>query len=96
MGRDGAHHVLRELEPLELGQRVTGMARVQVRIALVVEVVQHPDHAPALGILAELLRVRAHAGLDRKHVTAQAFGLRPLAEKGPGFVTRHGQGHGTR
>ena len=45
-------------------------------------------------ILAELLRVGAHAGLDGEHVPAQALRRRPLAEQRPGFVTRHGQGHG--
>ena len=93
---DRADHVLGELEPLELGQRVARVAGVKIRIALVVEVVEHPDHAPALGVLAELLRVGAHARLDGEHVAAQALGRRPLAEQRPGLVTRHGQRHATR
>ena len=96
MRGDRADHVLGELEPLELGQRVARMARVKIRIALVVEVVEHPDHPPALRVLAELLGVGAHAGLDGEHVPPQALGLRPLAEQRPGLVARHGQRHASR
>ena len=90
---DRAHHVLREPEPLELGEGVARMAGVKIRIALVVEVVEHSHEPPALLILAELSRVRAHAGLDGEHVAAQALRRRPIAEQRPGFITRHGQRH---
>src|SRR3954465_3117108 len=90
---DGADHVVGEPEPLELRERVAGMAGVKIRIALVVEVVQHPDEAPALLVLAELARVRAHARLHGRHMASQALRRCPLAEELPRLVTRHGQGH---
>src|SRR3954463_2765841 len=69
------------------------MAGVKIRIALVVEVVQHPDEAPALLVGAELARVRAHARLHGQHMASQALRRCPLAEELPRLVTRHGQGH---
>jgi hypothetical protein len=47
------------------------MAGLEVRMALVVEVVQEPGEPPQLLVLAVLDGVGAHAGLDRKHVAAE-------------------------
>jgi hypothetical protein len=66
------------------------MPRPEVRIALVVEVVQDPDGAPGLRILAEALGVGAHRGLDGEDVAAQRLRRGPLAEEGPGLVARKG------
>ena len=81
---------------LELGHARPRVAvrGVHVRVALVVEVVQHPDEAPFLLVAAEAGGVRAHRRLDREHVLAQGGGLGPLAEKGPGVFARKRLRHG--
>ena len=67
---------------------------MQVRVALVVEVVEHPDEAPVLLVVAEAWGVGAHRRLDGEHVLAQGRGLGPLAEEGPGFFARKRLRHG--
>ena len=61
------------------------------RPALVVEVVQQRGDAPAFLVLAELLRVAAHGGLDGQRVLQQAVALRVLGQEGPGIVSIHGK-----
>src|SRR5215208_7072666 len=70
------------------------MAGLEVRVALVVEVVQEPRDAPELLILAEAAGVRAHRRLDGQHVLAKRRRLRPFAEEGPGVRSRKLERHG--
>jgi hypothetical protein len=44
---------------------------LEIRIALVVEIVKHPDEPPQLLVLAEAARVGTHRGLHGEHVPAQ-------------------------
>ena len=57
---DGAHDDRVDVARLELGQRDARMARLEVGMALVVHVVQQPDDAPQLLVLAAAPRVGAH------------------------------------
>ena len=43
---DAAHDLVREAQPFELLQGVTGVAGLQIGVALVVEVVEHSRDAP--------------------------------------------------
>ena len=63
-----------------------------VGVALVVEVVQQPDHPPRLGILAGLRRHGPHGELDRVHVFPERVGGGVLLHQGEGggAVERHG------
>ena len=60
-----------------------------VRVLLVVEIVQQPDQAPLIGIAAEPGRVSAHRRLDSQHVLDQALALCVLIEKRPGSGAGH-------
>ena len=71
MRRDGAHQLGRVAARLELLQRDPRVAGLQVRVALVVEVVQQPCDAPQLLVGAEAARVGPHRGLDGEDVLAQ-------------------------
>ena len=65
-------HQLRRIAPgLELADRVARMAVAEVRIALVVEVVQQPGQPPQLDVAVEPRRVGAHRGLHRQHVAPE-------------------------
>ena len=79
---------------LELGQRDARMPRLEVGMALVVHVVQEPDDAPQLLVLAVAARVGAHGGLDGQAMALQGLRLDPFAEKVPGLVARKLHGHG--
>ena len=57
---------------------------VERRVHLVVEVVQQPDRAPELFVLAEVTRVPAHAGLHTERVAQERIALRVLGERLPG------------
>ena len=87
MAGDGVDDLLGIAALLELLERVARMARVEVGIALVVEVVDEPGDRVELLVLAEALRVGAHRRLDAERVLAQGLGLGPLAEKLPGLVS---------
>ena len=71
MRGDRAHQLGRVTAGLELPDRVARMAVTEVRIALVVEVVEQAGQAPELGVAVEPRGVGAHRGFDREHVAAQ-------------------------
>jgi hypothetical protein len=70
------------------------MPRLEVRMALVVEVVEEPDEAPLLLVGTEPPRVRAHRRLDRQHVAAQRLRGGPLLDEIPGLLAIQGLRHG--
>src|SRR5437868_9297339 len=65
------------------GRRVGG-----VRIALVVEIVNQPGEAPALGVFSEMLGVGAHGGFDAEHVLAERLARREFLHEGEGLASR--------
>src|SRR5256885_7642950 len=81
----------------ELAQLLQGnprVAGVEVRIALVVEIVEDAGGGPQFLVLAPLARVGDHRRLHAEHVLAQRVRLRPRAEQRPGLVARHVHGRG--
>src|SRR5215472_18994102 len=56
------------------------------RAALVVPVVDQPQHGPALLVLAEAPGVGAHRGLNAAHVPPERLALRPVHDQLPGLV----------
>jgi hypothetical protein len=79
-------HLLRIAALLKLGQRVARVPRVEVGIALVVEVVNEPGDGPELLVLAVAAGVGPHPRLDRERMLAQRLRLGPIAEKRPGLI----------
>src|SRR5262245_37422871 len=57
--------------------------------ALVVEIVQQADDAPALLVLAELAGISPHRRLDGDHVFLEAFALGVFREQLPCVVAIH-------
>jgi hypothetical protein len=87
----GEHRVDDLVGILTLAQLLDAMprvARLEVRIALVVEVVDEARDSPQLLVAAEAARVRTDGRLDGEHVLSERVGLGPLAHEPPGFVTR--------
>jgi hypothetical protein len=91
-----AGHGLDELvgvaAPAELFERHPRVPGVEVRVTLVVEVVEQPRDAPELLVLSLLARVEPHRGLHAEGVLAERVGLGPLAEEPPSLfaLDRHG------
>ncbi len=81
-------------ERFQFADRVAGVAVREVRIALVVEIVEQSGQAPELDVAVKPGRVGAHRGFDGEHVAAQRFGFRPLAKEGPGVFARNRCRHG--
>ena len=79
---DRVDHLLRIAEPFELLQRVAQVPRVEVRVALVVEVVDQPGDRVQLLVLA-LAGVGAPSPPPPQQVLAQRVGLDPLASPAP-------------
>ena len=71
-----------------------GMTGLHVGMALVVHVVQEPDGAPQLRVLAETLGIGAHRGLHGQAMAAQRLRLDPFTEKVPRLVARKLHRHG--
>ena len=71
MRGDRADQLGRVAAGLELLQGDPGVSGLQVRVPLVVEIVQQTGDPPQLLVLAEAPRVGAHGGLDGQHVLAQ-------------------------
>src|SRR5918994_506093 len=94
VGGDAADQLRRVAARLELLERHARMAGLEVRVALVVEVVEEPREPPQLLVLAELARIRAHGGLDGQDVLAEGRRLGPFAEEGPGLRARKLERHG--
>ena len=86
MPGDRVDHLLGVSALLEFLEHVAGMAGVEVRIALVVEVVDEPGDGPQLLVLAVAARVGPHRRFDREGVLAKRVRLGPLAEQLPGVV----------
>ena len=80
---------------LEQRQRHPRVAGLQVRVLLVVEVVEDAGRRPELLVLAVAPGVGDHRRFDPEHVPPQRLGLGPLAEELPGFVAAR-RGHRLR
>ena len=85
MGRYRPDQLGRVAARLELGHRVAWVPVLEIRIALVVEVVQQSGQPPQLDVAVEPGRVCAHRGLDGQHVAAQRIRRCPFAKKVPGL-----------
>jgi hypothetical protein len=64
-------------------------------VLLVIKVVEQAHHPPQLWVLAELLGVAAHGGLDGQHVRPEVLAVGVLDDQGPGVCAclslyRHG------
>ena len=82
---------------LQLAQAQTAGGRppvLQIRIPLVVEVVQEAGQSPQLDVAVEPRRVRAHRRLDGQHVAAERVRSCPFTKKVPGRVSRKLNRHG--
>ena len=82
------HHLLGIVAPAQFLDRHARMAGLEVRVALVVEVVHQAGDAPRLLVGFEPPRIRADGGLDGQHVLAQRVRFGPLAHQLPGLVAR--------
>ena len=84
---DGVDHLLRIALLLELPERVAGMARLQVGVALVVEVVDERGDRVELLVGALLAGVGDHRRLDAQQVLAKGVRLHPLGDELPCIVS---------
>ncbi len=85
MRSDRADQLRRVTARLELADRVTRVSIAEIRIALVVEVVEQAGQPPELDVAVEPRGVGAHRGLDGQHVPAQRIRLSPFAKEVPGL-----------
>ena len=70
------------------------LARIlQIRVLLVIEIVQQRDNAPHVFVLAEHARITTDRGLDRERVLSKAFALGVLGQLGPRIFTRQLEHH---
>src|SRR5918992_4384585 len=88
MAGHGVDQLLRIAALLEQLERLARMAGLEVRVALVVEVVQQPGDRVELLVLAPLARIGAHSGLDAQQVLSQRVALDPFLHQLPGLFTR--------
>ena len=82
---------------LQLAQgrpRVAVLQVLQIRIPLVVEIVQEAGQSPQLDVAVEPRRVRAHRRLDGQHVAPERVRSCPFTKKVPGRVSRKLNRHG--
>ena len=84
---DCLDHLLRVAALLHLLDRVAGVARVEVRVTLVIEVMDEARDRVGLLVLAPLAGVGAHGRLDAEQVLAQRLGLDPLGDQLPCIVS---------
>jgi hypothetical protein len=91
---DRAHDHRIDVAGLELGQRDSRVAGLEVGVALVVHVVQQADDAPQLLVLALLARIGAHRRLDRQAVAPKRLRLDPFGKQVPGLIARKPHRHG--
>src|SRR6516225_6759290 len=70
------------------------MSVLEVRISLVVEVVEEACQAPKVHVASEPRRVRAHRRLHGQHVAAQGQRIGPFAKEVPRVAARKSIRHG--
>jgi len=86
MGFDGIDDVLRITSPLQNTRSHPGMI-LRVRILLIVEIMQKPDHPPPLLILSKFAGIGAHGRFHGQGMLDQSLPLGVLRQQIPGVLT---------
>jgi hypothetical protein len=84
---DGVDHLLRVAAFLQLLDRVAGMSGIQVRVPLVVEIVDQACDGVELLVLVPLPSVGTHGRLDPEQVFSERIRVDPLGDELPCIVS---------